>query len=53
MVKNKLPIGPILKEVSIIEDQEFRGDELCLDRIQLIFQSSVIILQPLLDHSKK
>lgn len=49
MAENKLPIGSILKEVSIIEDQEFGGDELCLDRIQLTFQSSAIILQPLID----
>jgi hypothetical protein len=49
MAENKLPIGSILKEISIIEDQEFGGDELCLDRIQLIFQSGVVILQPLVD----
>jgi hypothetical protein len=33
MVENELPIGSILKEVSILEDQEFGGDELCCDRI--------------------
>lgn len=49
MAENNLPIGSILKKVSIIEEQEFGGDELCLDRIQLIFQSSAIILQPLVD----
>lgn len=48
-MENKLPIGSILKEVSIVEDQEFNGDELCLDRIQLIFQSGVVILLPLVD----
>jgi hypothetical protein len=48
-VENKLPIGSILKEVSIVEDQEFKSNELCLDRIQLIFQAGVVILQPLVD----
>jgi hypothetical protein len=48
-VENKLPIGSILKEVSIVEDKEFNSDELCLDRIQLIFQAGVVILQPLVD----
>ncbi|MGB5960207.1 MAG: DUF6334 family protein [Coleofasciculaceae cyanobacterium] len=48
-MENKLPIGSILKEVSIIEDQEFNSNELCLDRIQLIFQDTSIILQPLAD----
>ena len=49
MVENELPIGSILKEVSILEDQEFGGDELCLDRIDLIFQDTAVILQPLAD----
>jgi hypothetical protein len=49
MVKNELPIGSILKEVSILEYQEFRSDELCLDCIQLIFQDTAVILQPLAD----
>lgn len=48
-MENKLPIGSLLKEVSIVEDQEFNSDELCLDRIQLIFQDTVVILQPLVD----
>jgi hypothetical protein len=48
-VENKLPIGSILKEVSIVEDKEFNSDELCLDHIQLIFQAGVVILQPLVD----
>jgi hypothetical protein len=49
MGENELPIGSILKEVSILEDQEYGGDELCLDRIQLIFQDTAVILQPLAD----
>jgi hypothetical protein len=49
MVENELPIGSILKEVSIVEDQEFGGDELCLDRVQLIFPDATVILQPLAD----
>lgn len=48
-MENKLPIGSILKEVSIVEDQEFNSTELCLARIQLIFQDTVVILQPLVD----
>ena len=48
-MENKLLIGSILKEVSIVEDQEFNSTELCLDRIQLIFQDTSIILQPLVD----
>ena len=35
MVENELPIGSILKEASIVEDQEFGSDQLCLDRIHL------------------
>lgn len=49
MVENELPIGSILKEVSIVEDQEFGGDELCIDRVQLIFPDAAVILQPLAD----
>ena len=49
MVENELPIGSILKEVSIVEDQEFGGDELCCDRIQLIFPDTAVILQPIPD----
>ena len=49
MGENELPIGSILKEVSILEDQEYGGDELCLDRIQLIFPDTAVILQPLAD----
>jgi hypothetical protein len=49
MVENELPIGSILKEVSIVEDQEFGSAELCLDRVQLIFQDTAVILQPLAD----
>ena len=49
MVENELPIGSILKEVSILEDQEYGGDELCLDRIQLIFPDTAVILQPIPD----
>jgi hypothetical protein len=46
---NELPLGSILKEVSILEDQEFASDELCGDRLQLIFQDTAVILQPLAD----
>ena len=49
MVKDEFPIGSILKEVSILEDQEFGGNELCCDRIDLIFHDTAVILQPLAD----
>lgn len=49
MVEDEFPIGSILKEVSIVEDQEFSSDELCLDRIQLIFKDTAVILQPIAD----
>jgi hypothetical protein len=49
MVKDEFPVGSILKEVSILEYQEFGGNELCCDRIQLIFPDAAVILQPLAD----
>jgi hypothetical protein len=48
-VENELLIGSILEEISISEDQEFGDDELCLDRVQLIFPDAAVILQPLAD----
>ena len=52
MVEDEFPIGSILKEVSIVEDQEFGSDELCLDRIQLIFPDTAVILQPIADNDE-
>jgi hypothetical protein len=37
MLEDEFPISSILKEVSTLEDQEFGCNELCLDRVQLIF----------------
>jgi hypothetical protein len=45
------PIGYQLEGLLAIEDTEFGGDEICLDRVELIFRltQDVIILQPLAD----
>ncbi|MGK7904420.1 MAG: DUF6334 family protein [Hormoscilla sp.] len=46
---DEFPIGETLTEVSIVEYKEFGGDELCLDKVQLIFPDRTVILQPLAD----
>lgn len=43
------PIGCPLIGLTAIEDQEFGGDELCLNEVRLIFQDTAVILQPLAD----
>ena len=48
-MQDEFPICSILKEVSALQDQEFGGNKLCCDRIQLIFQDAAVILQPLAD----
>lgn len=47
MVKNEFPIGQFLRAVSIAEDEEFPSNELCLDKVQLIFQDSTVTLIPM------
>lgn len=49
MAINEFPIGQTLTGISIVEDQEFAGDELCLDRVELHFQDTTITLLPLID----
>ena len=49
MVEDDFPTGRILTEISVIEDKEFGGDELCLDQVQLIFQDTEVILRSLAD----
>lgn len=40
MVINEFPIGQTLLGVSTKEDQEFDGDELCLDQVKLYFEDT-------------
>lgn len=40
MVINEFPIGQTLLGVSTNEDQEFEGDELCLDQVKLYFEDT-------------
>lgn len=49
MVEDEFPIGCSLQRVLIVENQEFGGDELCLDKILLFFPGQVIELEPLAD----
>ena len=47
MVDDEFPIGCTLTEIAVLEDQEFDGNELSLDRVELIFQNTVVILNPI------
>lgn len=49
MVNNEFPIGQTLSAVSIVEDKEFSGDELCLEQVKLFFQDTTVTLLPLAD----
>jgi len=54
MVINEFPIGQTLLGISTQEDQEFEGDELCLDQVKLYFEDTEhkitwITLSPLVD----
>lgn len=49
MVDDEFPIGCTLTEVSVIEDQEFTGNELCLDKVQLIFKETAVVLTTIAD----
>ncbi len=46
---NELTIGQTLTAVSIVKDEEFGGNELCLDKVKLFFQDTNITLLPLTD----
>ena len=52
MVESKdwsFPIASPLLGVSIIEDREFEGEEIELDRVELIFGNTQIVLSPIVD----
>lgn len=49
MNKTEFPIGCVLTDIFVVEDQKFAGDELCLDQIQFIFTDKMIVLQPIVD----
>ncbi|MFN6570109.1 DUF6334 family protein [Dendronalium sp. ChiSLP03b] len=49
MVENEFPIGQTLTAVSIVEEEEFAGNELCLDEVKFFFQDTTVTLLPLTD----
>lgn len=49
MVTDEFPIGQTLTAVSIVEEEEFAGNELCLNQVQFFFQDITITLLPLAD----
>lgn len=49
METDEFLIGQPLTGVSIIEDKEFPGNELCLDQIQLVFDDIIVTLLPITD----
>ncbi|QLE58117.1 DUF6334 family protein [Nostoc sp. TCL26-01] len=49
METEEFPIGESLIAVSIVEDQEFSGDELCIDQVELFFPDTKITLLPIAD----
>jgi hypothetical protein len=49
MVSDKFPIGQTLTGITVIEDKEFGGNELCLEQVKLLFQEQTIILSPISD----
>lgn len=49
MTTNEFPIGQPLTAVSIVEDKLFSGNELCLDKVQLLFQDTTVTLLPIAD----
>lgn len=46
---DEFPIGQTLTAVSVLEDKEYGGDRLSLDKIQLVFQDTTITLLPIYD----
>ena len=46
--RNKFPIGDPLIGISIVEET-FGGDELCIDRVELIFQKKTIVMTPIVE----
>ncbi|MBH8564077.1 hypothetical protein I8748_18115 [Nostoc sp. CENA67] len=54
MAINEFPIGQVLIDVSTIEDQEFDGNELCLNEVKLYFKDeenriTLVTLLPVID----
>ncbi|WP_124975291.1 DUF6334 family protein [Aphanothece sacrum] len=49
MINNKFPIGQTLTGVTVIEDKDFGGNELCLEQVKLLFLEQTIILLPISD----
>ncbi|MBR8838809.1 MAG: hypothetical protein DSM106950_33605 [Stigonema ocellatum SAG 48.90 = DSM 106950] len=49
MVSSEFPIGQTLKAVSIVEEKQFGGNELCLDEIKLFFQDTTVTLLAIAD----
>ena len=49
MINDKFPIGQTLTGVTVIEDKNFGGNELCLEQVKLLFQKQTIILLPISD----
>jgi hypothetical protein len=46
MKVDEFPIGSALAAVSVVDDQEFGGDELCLDQIDFFFGDQQVTLKP-------
>lgn len=49
MATDEFPIGQTLTAISIVEDKEFSGKELCFDKIQLFFPDTTVTLLPIAD----
>ncbi|MDZ8107788.1 MAG: DUF6334 family protein [Nostoc sp. DedQUE12a] len=49
MATDEFPIGQTLTAISINEDKEFGGYELCIEQIKLFFQDTAIALLPIAD----
>jgi hypothetical protein len=49
MATDEFPIGQALTAVSIVEDKEFAGNQLCFDQVKLFFQNTTITLLPIAD----
>ncbi len=49
MATDEFPIGQALTAVSIVEDKEFAGNQLCFDKVKLFFPNTTITLLPIAD----
>lgn len=48
-MNDEFPIDSLVTGITILEDKDFGGDELCLDRIQLIFGENSVTLEAIAD----